>query len=680
MAIAMDNSSLLLCRVGPVLCCAPALPIISIIPPPELTRPPGSDSAKPGIFKHGGHIVSSLDLRFKFGVDEQHWVKPGKMIVTEIDPGHIGFWVDEIIDVIGFPDSGWGPLPTHLPRGIFTRTLVLKDRIFLFAEFGLLYKIPDSGYLRVYIEKLLEEQQRSKTPVTHDKTIKTEKQPTLASTKKASGTTTTISHTREKTARVMPGSRSVDSRSKSSVVENRATELTNDRHSSQRYEQNQPVRPTNNIARHQAADKTNSSLPQHPKTKLPVEDKPSPPSLDKQSSRAAVQHIQTPETPAPATAAFQSTKPAATQQTQNKASLTDRSVTKESPPVTETNEYQTGKKASPAPKPATKAHQKNNLPDAKTESEGIIPGLLFILLMIGFFAGLYWYFSRDITQPVVSIESPGPVTQTDKESYQPAPTKPTQESIVIERTQPIIIEQTEPAIKEPVVSIESPGPVTQTDKESYQPAPTKPTQESIVIERTQPIIIEQTEPAIKEDATVTTVESTTPPTATVTPATIAESEVFKADIEKDEAGITIFIDAPEGEEVFKLDTESGTETKTTSNTVLSQSTDESELQSPTIDDQSQTQPPAQKDSASKDTQATETKTERQTKPRITTREIIHIVEKGDTLWHIAIRYVNDPYKYPELARLSNIENPDLIYPGNRVRIIKRTKPAKPAGQ
>ncbi|MGD9385425.1 MAG: chemotaxis protein CheW, partial [Thioalkalispiraceae bacterium] len=590
MAIAMDNSSLLLCRVGPVLCCAPALPIISIIPPPELTRPPGSDSAKPGIFKHGGHIVSSLDLRFKFGVDEQHWVKPGKMIVTEIDPGHIGFWVDEIIDVIGFPDSGWGPLPTHLPRGIFTRTLVLKDRIFLFAEFGLLYKIPDSGYLRVYIEKLLEEQQRSKTPVTHDKTIKTEKQPTLASTKKASGTTTTISHTRERTARVMPGSRSVDSRSKSSVVENRATELTNDRHSSQRYEQNQPVRPTNNIARHQAADKTNSSLPQHPKTKLPVEDKPSPPSLDKQSSRAAVQHIQTPETPAPATAAFQSTKPAATQQTQNKASLTDRSVTKESPPVTETNEYQTGKKASPAPKPATKAHQKNNLPDAKTESEGIIPGLLFILLMIGFFAGLYWYFSRDITQPVVSIESPGPVTQTDKESYQPAPTKPTQESIVIERT--------------------------------------------------QPIIIEQTEPAIKEDAAVTTVESTTPPTATVTPATIAESEVFKADIEKDEAGITIFIDAPEGEEVFKLDTESGTETKTTSNTVLSQSTDESELQSPTIDDQSQTQPPAQKDSASKDTQATETKTERQTKPRITTREIIHIVEKGDTLWHIAIRYVN----------------------------------------
>jgi chemotaxis signal transduction protein len=630
MAIAMDNSSLLLCRVGPVLCCAPALPIISIIPPPELTRPPGSDSAKPGIFKHGGHIVSSLDLRFKFGVDEQHWVKPGKMIVTEIDPGHIGFWVDEIIDVIGFPDSGWGPLPTHLPRGIFTRTLVLKDRIFLFAEFGLLYKIPDSGYLRVYIEKLLEEQQRSKTPVTHDKTIKTEKQPTLASTKKANGTKTTISHTRERTARVMPGSRSVDSRSKSSVVENRATELTNDRHSSQRYEQNQPVRPTNNIARHQAAEKTNSSLPQHPKTKLPVEDKPSPPSLDKQSSRAAVQHIQTPETPAPATAAFQSTKPAATQQTQNKASLTDRSVTKESPPVTESNEYQTGKKASPAPKPATKAHQKNNLPDAKTESEGIIPGLLFILLMIGFFAGLYWYFSRDITQPVVSIKSPGPVTQTDKESYQPAPTKPTQESIVIERT--------------------------------------------------QPIIIEQTEPAIKEDATVTTVESTTPPTATVTPATIAESEVFKADIEKDEAGITIFIDAPEGEEVFKLDTESGTETKTTSNTVLSQSTDESELQSPTIDDQSQTQPPAQKDSASKDTQATETKTERQTKPRITTREIIHIVEKGDTLWHIAIRYVNDPYKYPELARLSNIENPDLIYPGNRVRIIKRTKPAKPAGQ
>jgi len=54
---------------------------------------------------------------------------------------------------------------------------------------------------------------------------------------------------------------------------------------------------------------------------------------------------------------------------------------------------------------------------------------------------------------------------------------------------------------------------------------------------------------------------------------------------------------------------------------------------------------------------------------VTAREIIHVVVRGDTLWDIARRYIHDPFRYPELARLSNIKNPDLIYPGDRVRIL-----------
>lgn len=57
------------------------------------------------------------------------------------------------------------------------------------------------------------------------------------------------------------------------------------------------------------------------------------------------------------------------------------------------------------------------------------------------------------------------------------------------------------------------------------------------------------------------------------------------------------------------------------------------------------------------------------RPHARAEEIIHIVVKGDTLWDIAKRYIHDPFRYPELARLSNIENPDLIYPGDRVRIL-----------
>jgi nucleoid-associated protein YgaU len=45
-----------------------------------------------------------------------------------------------------------------------------------------------------------------------------------------------------------------------------------------------------------------------------------------------------------------------------------------------------------------------------------------------------------------------------------------------------------------------------------------------------------------------------------------------------------------------------------------------------------------------------------------------VVVKGDTLWDIAETYVKDPFRYPELAELSKIKNPDLIYPYDLVRI------------
>ena len=50
--------------------------------------------------------------------------------------------------------------------------------------------------------------------------------------------------------------------------------------------------------------------------------------------------------------------------------------------------------------------------------------------------------------------------------------------------------------------------------------------------------------------------------------------------------------------------------------------------------------------------------------------IIHTIVKGDTLWSIAKRYIDDPYQYVELAKLSNIKDPTRIYPGNQIRIIK----------
>ena len=61
----------------------------------------------------------------------------------------------------------------------------------------------------------------------------------------------------------------------------------------------------------------------------------------------------------------------------------------------------------------------------------------------------------------------------------------------------------------------------------------------------------------------------------------------------------------------------------------------------------------------------------QTPPAID--EIVHRVVPGDTLWDIAARYLDDPFQYPELARLSQISNPDLIYPGDIIHIIRKER-------
>jgi len=48
---------------------------------------------------------------------------------------------------------------------------------------------------------------------------------------------------------------------------------------------------------------------------------------------------------------------------------------------------------------------------------------------------------------------------------------------------------------------------------------------------------------------------------------------------------------------------------------------------------------------------------------------IHMVVKGDTLWHIAQQFTGNPFNYPSLASASGINNPDLIFPGQKIAIL-----------
>jgi len=53
---------------------------------------------------------------------------------------------------------------------------------------------------------------------------------------------------------------------------------------------------------------------------------------------------------------------------------------------------------------------------------------------------------------------------------------------------------------------------------------------------------------------------------------------------------------------------------------------------------------------------------------------VYIVKKGDTMWDISNMYLDKPWQWPHLWRTNiHITNPHLIYPGDKLRLIKNEK-------
>ena len=44
------------------------------------------------------------------------------------------------------------------------------------------------------------------------------------------------------------------------------------------------------------------------------------------------------------------------------------------------------------------------------------------------------------------------------------------------------------------------------------------------------------------------------------------------------------------------------------------------------------------------------------------------IKEGDNLWDISVRAYGDGFKWPELAKINNLENPDLIFADNVLKI------------
>lgn len=577
MATIDDNNALLLYRVGPVLCSSPCLTISAIIEPRTLTRPPGASSARPGIFKHANAIVSSLDLRYKFGVDEADWVVPGRTIVTQLDKGHVGFYVDEILDVISLPTSGWGQLPALLPRGIFSRTLLFKQHIYLYADFNDLQRIPDSGYLRTYIQQLLETDQR--------------KQPAQAATFAINDSSPTT-----------PNSLAKATQRQHTVPGNAV-------------KQPSPVATVNASASVMQTAQTRHDVTAERKPAVTL-----PTSIKKATSPQPATH-----TGAATPSNFAAhAKPANMQRT----TQADKSASFRSTPThTRTTNIVTAQRAPVAQirSPNTVTPISADKPPAvhtttTREAGRPLAVLLMLVLLFGGSAIGLWYVLRDNTRHA----SNAVVTPITPDVTQLPVTKPT--VITPPETAPVSTQRTLP------------------------PTPTAKQIDNANDDQPQAIPAHAAIPATKAAAP--------PPPQKEAAKPDANTDDYHASIEQDQHGLTIILDAPADDPVF-------TQPQATHNnaTVIATTPAATETR---IDTSSNTNTEVSNADASPNSESATTQT---AAPQSV--EIIHIVVKGDTLWDIAKRYVNNPFRYPELARLSKIKNPDLIYPGNRVRIIKR---------
>ena len=618
-----DNDALLTYRVGPVLCCGPTLPVVTIIPPPALTQLPGTNIAEPGIFKHGTYVVSATDLRHRFGVKQENWNQPAKVIIAQHDDLNLtrGYFVDEIKDVISFPEKGWGKLPTHLPRGVFSRTLLLDGHIYLYTEFVKLSQLQGTGYLADYIvhlEKLEEENKQTATKPSAKTSI--EKQTT--STLKKSEKQNIINDNKINTPEIRSSeikSASISSSNKdetsSPIIEEVTPKIEVSAVPNTTNNETPTSLPNNSIIKsNQSALKvTEKTLGAVDKLKTKKPTVTSQPTSSKLKVNIESQDI------------TDKTKPIENTRIKNKTVSSHSLVTKESN-IKSVKEFLSDN----CHNDKLITSNKRASPDTSKDESNIFPIFIIMLFLILIVAVVYFTLKY----------TPG-YSSDDSVVY---PTK--EDDISLSQT----YEDTSTTIDNKINTISdsdiTPKNESQTSKETI-------TNESIDKAESN-----ETEPD-KSSIDIAPLNSSKEESILTTGDT--ENE-YHATIQQDNDTITIELDGPLPPKINNTDKISIEDTNPNDSSVSSEV--ENKTQHPSDEISITVESPESKKINTK-TASTPQKNQQDT----SSFEIVHIIVKGDTLWAIAKHYLLNPYRYPELAKLSKIHNPDLIYPGKRVRII-----------
>ena len=656
-----ENTALVLFRVGPVLCCAPAQPVQSIISPPELTRNPGASEARPGIFHHADRTIQVSDLRVQFGIPENQRKTPGRLIITEQEDSSVAFWVDDIIEVIQSPEKGWGKLPPYIPRGIFGKTLLLNDQIHLYVEIGKLCDLPEGKYLSQYLTQFASNDDSSDKADTAaenknttntvarassntvpenkpDKAIQEEASSLIKNDSPAENNVSTpsatlsenkITHKESVSPQQRPERDNMDNLSidndviekpEHTLVDIQKTEGQNaieiDTSTPTDLSEVTPVSEPNKAEKHiESTDK-----PQSEEKVNVIPSQPEPPDypIEPQVITSIDKHNESVNDNIDIITPDENKKP--DQGITKKASEDSPPTVNESAPISSSTPVLQKKKTT------YDLHDKHDLvpekkqqpPEEKEKPVPIVLISLLVLLLTSLGTAAYFYFFTDVFSEKEKKDSVSPIEQYSRND------EATSVLEKLDAVKPTPVTENTDSVDSPVDNIAEGADkhtINKTESEDEAPPNIASSQEA-------------EESTLKSDD---------------------KNSQYSARIKPDDNGVTIEINAPEEEPV---------------------------LQNTTPDNENQTQE-SQETTAGDDISHKVTESEpgikitvKQENSNKSAKEVVHIVVKGDTLWAIAKHYVNNPYQYPELARLSNIKNPDRIYPGNRVRIIHKPSDSK----
>ena len=556
-----DADALLIYKVGPVYCCSPTFSVEAVMMPPKLSHPPGTSRSVPGVFRYVNGMVKVVDLRQRFGLAEDRWQQPGKIIVVEVESGRTGFWVDEILDVTEFPQQGWKPIGALIPKQLFSRTLLMNDKIHLYADFEKLAHFQESGYLREHIQQLLHEEKPAsshaeKTPqdkIKHKEVLKNPE--------------SSIADKTQETKESKPSPSPLNS---SPAIRGTQLSVDNTEKQSHSAEQFNVVEKAENKKTKQPAKSLLQSINTGREEKISAMGKREPLKSAEAASREGIKKADN------ISHSFKSEPTAFT------------SSVKDTIP-----HYEARKK-----------------PPEKIKNSHAFEWFAGVMLLVILFSGAYFIYQPVDNAPEAMTVYKNKaadstlVEQSDKKLFESAPLSDKEAADNLSL-------QTETGVDHAYKA--------EDDEAEYQAKIEKDNQGITIIltkgnDSQTEIIPEPVAEAEAEDIDL----KADMPVKDILP---AKKETV--DSQPSEISVPVKVTEPVEVEVEKV--------------------------------------------ATKNIEAVLVQQKKQ--PQV----IIHIVVKGDTLWHIAKKYVHNPFKYAELARLSKIKNPDLIYPGDRVRIIKLFK-------